>query len=380
MRSKVGLSFFMMTSFKSNRKWHWWLVTALILLCVRRQPANAADIWGVYALGDPGHPTPEDVLDNPDVDGVALRFPWQAIEHSPGRYNWGFIDNEIQRIAAHGKRVSLTIAPGRFTPPWVLGQGVRLYSFQWRLRGEGPCRDITIPVPWDPVYMSNWQSFVRAAGAHFDTNPALVSVKMQGVQSNTPELILPKSGPWGGCPYSDRNANWQRVGYTRSRVIATWQTYAQTYAASFPHKGLVLEIVPDGLPPIDDTGRLMSVRADNAGVEQIAELAIRTLGPQLIIQNDGISAMWNWDFLAGLGNRVTVGYQTVWASTGDPQCRMGGYQSSSCDPAMTLRATVDRATRAGASYMEIYETDIENPALREIVADAHRRLSPRNRL
>ncbi|MGH7836764.1 MAG: hypothetical protein ACREQC_02940, partial [Candidatus Binataceae bacterium] len=268
-------------------KLSWWLLfAALPLLLMQVGKSRAAEVVGVYALQDPGHPIPDAVLNNPNVDGVALRYPWFALERSQGAYNWGPVDREIERDAAHGKKVSITIGAGRFTPPWVLNQGVKLYSFAWRMRGAGPCREITLPVPWDPVFMSRWQDFVRAAGAHYDANPAIVAVKIQGVQSNSPELILPRDGPWGGCPNGDRNANWVRAGYTRQRVIQTWQTYANTYAAAFAHKGLVLEITPDGLPPIDDFGRLTGARSDEVGVPQIIALGMKDYASRLILQND----------------------------------------------------------------------------------------------
>jgi len=361
--------------------WSWRILLAVLpllaLMLAQVGDGAAAEVSGVYAVQDPGHPFPDDIMNNPNVDGLALRYPWFALERSEGVYNWGFIDQEIARDMAHGKKISITISPGRFTPPWVINQGVRLYSFSWRLRGQGPCRNIQIPVPWDPILMNKWETFVRAFGARYYSNPAIVSIKIQGVQANTPELILPHSGPWGGCPYSDRNANWQQVGYTRTRVLQTWQAYAETYAQAFPNKGLVQEVIPDGLPPIDDQGRLTSGRFDEVAVPQLIALGMREFGARFVIQNDGISARWNWDLLAQYGNRATVGYQMLWFVTGDPQCRMNG-GSSPCDAVAVQRAALERAIGAGASYVELYPPDLENPAMQGVIADAHRRLTSRN--
>jgi hypothetical protein len=259
----------------------------------------------------------------------------------------------------------------------VLNQGVKQYSFSWRLMGMGGCRQINIPVPWDPILMSRWETFVRAFGARYDSNPAIASIKIQGVQSNSPELILPHNGPWGGCPNSDRNSNWQQVGYTRTRVLQTWQAYAETYAQAFPHKALVQEIIPDGIPPIDDQGRLTGGRWDEELVPQLIALGMREFGPRFVLQNDGISARWNWDLLAQYGNRATVGYQMLWFTTGDPQCKMNG-GSAPCDAVEVQKEALARAIGAGASYVELYPPDVENPSMQGVIADAHRRLIARN--
>ncbi len=154
------------------------------------------------------------------------------------------------------------------------------------------CRQAAIPVPWDPIFMAKWQEFVRAAGARYDRNPALVSMKLLGINANTPEMILPHAGPWSKCPNSDQIANWQKAGYTRTRLIQTWQAFANLWSGAFPHKGLVLELVPGGMPPIGDDGQV-SARANPNGdviaTQEIISLAVRTLGSQLIVQNDGLS-------------------------------------------------------------------------------------------
>ncbi len=341
--------------------------------------ARAAAIAGVYALQDPGQPFSPEVLNNPNVDGVALRFRWSWLEPREGFYDWSRLDNQIAQAANRGKKVSISIVPGWGTPDWVYDAGAARYAFMFSPGGGMmACRQASIPVPWDPVFMGKWQQFVRAAGAHYDNNPAIVSMKLLGINANTPEMILPHAGPWSKCPNNDQIANWQKAGYTRARLVQTWQAFASLWSGAFPHKGLVLELVPGGMPPIGDDGRV-SARANPNGdvlaTQEIVALAVRTLGPQLIVQNDGLSGYWNWEMIPQLAQRgVTVGYQMLWAATGDRQCRMNRGQQP-CDPQTALAAAVNRGIETGARYLEIYPIDIRNPALQGIIADAHQRLT-----
>jgi hypothetical protein len=39
-----------------------------------------------------------------------------------------------------------------------------------------------MPVPWDPIYKSQWKTFVAAFGAKYDSNPQLRYVVMTGFQ------------------------------------------------------------------------------------------------------------------------------------------------------------------------------------------------------
>lgn len=354
------------------------IIAAAIAITLRGS-ARAASISGVYALQDPGQPFAPEVLNNPNVDGVALRFRWNWLEPRDGSYDWSRLDNQIGQAASHGKKVSISIVPGWGTPDWVYEAGAARYTFMFSPGGGMMgCREASIPVPWDSIFMAKWGEFVRAAGAHYDSNPTLVSMKLLGINANTPEMILPHAGPWSKCPKSDQIANWQRAGYTRTRLVETWHSLANLWSGAFPHKGLVLELVPGGMPPIGDDGQVsarVNPNGDVLATQEIVSLAVRTLGPQLIVQNDGLSGYWNWEMIPQLSQRgVTVGYQMLWAATGDRQCRMNRGQQP-CDPQTALAAAVNRGIETGARYLEIYPIDIRNPALQGIIADAHRRLT-----
>src|SRR5262249_12290031 len=140
------------------------------------------------------------------------------------------------------------------------------FRFLWNQSwGKKPCVMTSIPVPWDPIYLSKWQAFVRAMGRRYDRGPTLTIIKITGVNSEAAEFILPRfGGPRGfsgweriGCQGSDDVANWQHVGYTRTKIERAWESIAEVFARSFASKKLDFMVVPRGLPPIDNFGNLI---------------------------------------------------------------------------------------------------------------------------
>src|SRR5271170_6093904 len=162
---------------------------------------NAGNAWcararGVFALMTPGATVPRPILTNPDVDGVALLFLWDRIEPHDGEFDWTRIDQEVARVRASGKHYSLGVTPGINTPAWVFADGAASFEFRWdKPLGPPPCTLVRFPIPWDPVYLKKWLIFVRAFGARYGDDPLLVLVKLQGVNAQTPEFLLPHDSP-----------------------------------------------------------------------------------------------------------------------------------------------------------------------------------------
>jgi hypothetical protein len=343
--------------------------SALWLLLVMATSAGAASINGVYALGQPNRPIPPQILDNPNVDGLALRFAWDGLEPADGEFNWGPLDQEFAAAVAHGKVVSLIVMPGRLTPSWVYAAGAQSVSLpDCQGRFGAPTVSGRFPIPWDPVFLSKWQAFLRALGQRYGRNPAFVLMKITGLNAVSGETALSRGGP---CMMSDASA-WRAAGYTRERLMQAYARLLDTYDQAFPDQKFALMLVPRALPPLDDAGRV--VRGPGAqSPDELIDMGIHRFGSKFVVQNNGLSSFWSWERIAQLRDRVTVGYQMLWNVTGDPQCRMGG--NGACDPAPVLRGAVTRGIDTGASYLEIYLRDLLNPELQPIIAEAHQHLA-----
>ena len=352
-----------------------WL--SLFALCSN---AAASPINGVYALGNPGQPMPQAVLENRNVDGIALRYFWSALEPRDGVFNWSKLDSDIAEATTHGKKVSLSVLPGVATPPWVYEAGAAQFSFFWTQSwGERPCARISIPIPWDPIYLSKWEGFVRELGRRYNRDPTLAIIKITGINSEAAELILPRfGGPgrftgWGriGCPGSDDVANWQRAGYTRAKIERAWENIADVFAHSFPDKQLDFMVVPRGLPSIDSLGNVIPhANGDAIAVQDLMSWGIKRFGKRFILQNNGLSAFSDMDELAALSTRTTVGHQMLWSVTADPHCRMNN-RVAPCNPGEVLEKAINRGINGNASFLEIYTKDIANPDLENQIKSAH---------
>jgi Beta-galactosidase len=360
----------------------WFCLSGCLLASAAGWCAPASPSIGVYALGKPNSPIPEAVLQNPNVDGIALRTSWDALEPAEGGFYLSLLDGEVHRARTHNKNISLSVEAGFHTPAWVFAAGAEPFYMVWdKPWGPPLCSQQRIPVPWDPVYVAKWQDFIRQLGRRYGSEPALSNVKLTGINSRTQEAILPHG--WGdaaragttACAAKDDVAQWLQAGYTRTKVEGAWATIVQTFTQAFTGPQLAVMVVPGGFPPIDGQGGVIPhCRQDFEIGADLASIGQRICAKRFVLQNNGLSAWWAFKPPPQLEGTVVVGDQMVWAATGDSSCRMNRYQKP-CEPRMVLRSAVDRGIAAGASFLEIYIADILNPELQDVLAMAHRRLA-----
>jgi hypothetical protein len=350
-----------------------------------RGNASHTPIAGIYALVSASKPVPQEVFARNNIDGIALRYWWKTLESSEGIYDWSPVTRDILAARAHSKKVSLSIAAGIGTPAWVYAANVRQFKFRW-VKSWGPpiCSEQRIPIPWDPVYLSKWRTFVRAFGLRYDSDPTVVLVKITGLNGDTEETNLPhdtgKLVRRGGmsCLSSDDIAEWRQVGYSREKVEQAWKLMLDAFAESFPHKRLAIMTGPSfprvaGFGP----GIRKGGNADGKLAKELISEGIENYDDRFVVQNNGLSAFWNWKEVANVAGRVTTGYQMLWSVTGDRTCRMNRHVTP-CDPRTTLASAIDRGIGASGKYFEIYTADVINPQLQDVLANAHARLASRS--
>ena len=108
----------------------------------------------------------------PGVDGVAVVIGWNAIEPAIGQYQWTVLDQWINQVSALGKKIDLVVPAGDSTPAWLFqpapaGAGATELNFTVSPHaGEtGVCDSATIAAPWDPAFLSQWDSMLAALSA-----------------------------------------------------------------------------------------------------------------------------------------------------------------------------------------------------------------------
>jgi hypothetical protein len=335
-------------------------------------PTSFTSVNGIYASGWTNGPVHQDVINNPNVAGISVHATWDFMQPTENSFNWSYFDGIIQSVAAAGKTVMLCVQAGVNTPSWVYSEGAVAFSF----KDDKSPNVQQVPLPWDPVFLAEWENFVKQMGARYAANPAVVQVKVTGINIETPETRVPNShgqkASNGSQTWTTTNDTpaWQAAGYTRTKVETAWHALADTFAQAFPTQQLAADVDPNVFPPIDNNGKIFSdpQNADNQIVTDIINRGISSYGAQFSLQNDGLSTHWIYTVITAEQTQLTTGYQTVWSATGDPTYRLNGGKSASV-PTIFQNA-VNLALKANAQFLEIYIADIENSALQNDLANA----------
>jgi hypothetical protein len=338
---------------------------------------------GVYALIQNLKPIPSAILTNPNIDGVSLYLAWCNVERTNGVYDWSYLDAQISAARAAGKKVSLSLMAGVWTPNWVYSLG----AVQFTYVGDRPDSSTrTIPMPWDSIYLREYTTFLKDLGARYGSNPAITDIKVTGVNAYTQETGLPDSTgqqvTWNGQTWTTTNdvRKWQNMGYTSTKVLNAYLRIAAAMAQAFPTKSLTGIFYPGGFPPIDANGNLI---AGQTGNDQLMYDMINQMeslyGSRFVLQNDGLSSTWMWPKLTTQPSYVKTGAQMTWSVTNDPAGRMNGWVPG-YDPATVLQDTVNDALAGGLDFLEIYLDDLQNPALNSVIASAHTGLTQQTAL
>jgi Beta-galactosidase len=289
---------------------------------------------------------------NPAVDGIVIRTFWSNVQPAPERFDWTFIDSQVQAASASGKKVILLVLPGAFAPQWAL-QGVQSAQFVVDY-GFVQGTTVTLPMPWDSTYLNRWFAFVRVLGQRYDSNPAVVNVPATGPTSISEEMSLPNN--------PTAVAKWKQLGYTLQKYEGAWQQTLAAHVQSFPTTQISLTFYP-GLP-IPDASAETATRVD------VASIAFTNNGQHVAFQENGLSARkaapsLGYDLVQQYSTKTTVGFEMGTSATEKPD-QMGGTTAASA-----LQASVDLGLKAGIKFVEIYEKDELNPALQSILTYAH---------
>jgi hypothetical protein len=335
---------------------------------------------GIYVLGNRDGPIDTSILNNSNVDGLSVRATWDYIEPTQGNFNWSYIDGQINDAAAAGKKVSLSIAAGTFTPSWVYSAGAQAFTF---IDNTSPTPQ-TMPLPWDPVFLTQWTNFITQLGNRYAGNATLTQVKLAGVNYSTAETMLPISTgvqvTLGTQTWTTTNdvADWLAAGYTRTKVENAWQTIADAWSQAFPSQQISAILVANHFPPIDNNGNVFSTPSggDNQIVTDLINLGIARYGSQFALQNNGWSDPYIMPELTAVADEVTTGYQELWYVTGDSTYRM----NNGTPIAITteLQNAVNPALAAHARFLEIYPEDTTNSTLQSVMSSAHKGLVNNN--
>ncbi len=305
---------------------------------------------GVFSLSGAGAACRTVVLDNPNVDGVSIRQDWQDLEPTEGVYNWTFLDAEVARIAASGKKILLRINTQAHKPAWVNSAVVAAGGDFFTFDNDGV--QTTIPVFWDPTFLAKKKAMITALGARFTSNPAIVMVWSSFANANSEDWSVPHT--------SHDIADWFALGYTSEKMIDAGRQIIDTTMQAFPNQYITLAVGGSG-----HAGATGNLDPDESYVARNVVLAAEATWPgRLIVQKNNVAA-----FIPQAPGADTL-YQLLW----DSRPNVGGQMLDDCfgettfrnnggvtaDAATILRNSISRGFGYGMNFIEIYQDDVLN--------------------
>lgn len=296
------------------------------------------------------------LLTDPDVAGVIVRNTWSNIEEKQGVYDWSYLDSAIATVTNAGKKVSLVMNSGGVSvPPWVLDLDVDTFTYVKDTQ-------VTIPVFWDPVYLQKKIAFIKAAGVRYGSNPNVVMVNAQCANAYTADWYVPSNGT--------DITQWQSLGFSSEKVLAACQQVVDATMTAFPNKPVAMALgsISSELDSYQASyvaaGILDYANANYPGrfIASRFNLSVKTLDPATESKLDG-----GWQLL--YDNQPNSGAQMLWWASDITSCKMNGGVTP-CNAYTMLDKSVTTGLNYGMSFLELYEADIYNTALRPIIHNA----------
>ncbi len=292
--------------------------------------ATSSSITGqVFALLDPGESSSSmnQYAARSNVDGLAYRALWKAIEPTQGVYNWTSLDAAISAVVAQNKYLTVHIgASGGAWPQWVQTAGAQTYTY------TGPQGSVTDLVPWDAIYSARFSNFVSALANHLQSSGAMARIRAVSVGAPVSEMSL------AGC----FNGSMGGLAYSRTSYLQAWKDSVAAYASVFTSTPLFVSAPVNMICAPDGDGKnfyteLMNYAISINGHAAIFAADLNALGSSRMAQVD-----------SSIGTQLTTNFQMIWSANPDPQNRMQG----------SLQNAVCKGLGYGAIYFEIYKSDI----------------------
>jgi hypothetical protein len=266
------------------------------------------------------------------VDGAALRTAWRTLEPTRRGYDWSSLDAAFEVAAQRGKPLGLHVLASTFAQPpaWLSAQGMQAYSFQ------GPNgASVTDPVPWDPVYLSEWRTFLTALSAHLKPQVEAGRLAYVSVGVPVPEMSLP------GCASARLGS--AGPAYDRAAYLDAWKQAASATQESFPSVTKLLPVPVGTICRPDADGPALFMEVLDAGL-RLPGARFSAFATDL--QGTGSARL---DGVPSATSRTTIAFQFIGAATGStPQPLRGTVLQSACAARDRYRATL----------VETYKSDL----------------------
>lgn len=280
-------------------------------------------------------------VDNPAVDGLAIRGGWARLEPTEGVYDFSSIDQPLTLVAAAAKKATLHVLASGYaqvTPTWLAAAGVQYYT---GLRGSEP-------VPWDAVYLKKWSNFLTKLAEHLRGSPNGARIVHVTVAVPVPEMNL----------FACQNGflDGKSIPYDRAKYLAAWQQMIDAYQTAFPTIQRWISAPQNGICLRDN---------DTQFFREVMTYALSRDATHHGLFAADLSAQGSARMqpYVDLASQAQMSFQPVAAFTNDPNGWVKG----------SLQQLYCSGLKLGGRYFEVYASDLtsSDPAVQAAITAIH---------
>lgn len=344
----------------------------LIVLVLRRPFQNPkvsiAKPRGIFAVIG-FNESPKEATWRSDVDGVVIRTYWRDVNPGAGTYDWSFLDDQFQKADQFQKKIHLIIAPGFYSPDFVLNDPrIEKASFEVP-QGPDQGKQRSLPLPWDSAYLHEWFAFVREAAGRYREREPLAYISAAGPNSHNGEVSLPAGA-------ADRQKWLSLVGgeqsLLESKLLSAWSQTFEVFCDQFRNKHYTLAVISRSLPLKEDEG------GESPYIEKLAQGGFSQCPGTFGLQTNGLdgrpvdpaaaSPLPQWQLVASFAGKALTGFQTR-APGNLYDCSKAAAECSS-KKIRIFRQVLENVRASQPDFLEVYESDLLDPSLAPLISQA----------
>ncbi len=324
---------------------------------------------------------------NPEVVGMQADFMWKDIETSEGVYNFSSLDDIINLSVSNGKKVKLIISTsGIAVPDWVKNlPSVKIVKFiDTNHYRSSFCKEYSMPVFWDAIYMQKKEDFIKALGQKYSKNPNIVSVMVSFASAYTGDWEVPHNvGDIKDCGVSvDYIKEWLDAGYTTEKMFNAGKQTMDAWAEAFPKQAAILSIGATN-QKLDGTAMNLAKMVSDYGYLkypkrfyiQSSGLSLKTpFADDLAIKNANENQYWYIYKLLSL-HSPQIGLEMAAAASNGKidNCRQNN-NVSPCPPFDVLMQSVRIGLSYRPTFINFWQADAQNKDLEEVLKYANSKI------
>jgi hypothetical protein len=345
---------------------------------------------GIFALIKWGEAPEDQTWKDSGLDGVTLRRYWKEFNPAHKEYKWGKLDRLFAKADSFSKKISLIIAPGFYSPPWVLDS---LDKSQKPLfvvpHGEYEGEKRPLPLPWNSKYLNWWFTFVDTLAKRYGAHPVLSHIAMTGPNSHNGEVNLPNKNKWKKeFPQYDPRGQWKDIvlenwrnspggaaqaeEILQERLLAAYKKTIKRFYKAFTsehQKYLTLQIFNGSFPFAPESA------IQDESQDELIKLARGELGKYFVLMNGGLEA-WPltkndpqnnppepWTRIQRVSdNGFVTGLMQMDEVSEKDALKAGASEIE------LFRLIIKNGVRFGAGFLVIMEKDVHDARFRELLA------------